>query len=61
VYKKLVKRFSANPDSWSRAAEYYFKKGDTDEARDLLPRSLKSLDKSKRESTSLISPTWGKY
>jgi rRNA biogenesis protein RRP5 len=52
VYKKIVKRFSEYPDSWTKFAEYYLKKGDVDSARELLPRSMKSLDKSKREVQS---------
>lgn len=50
AYNKLVKKFSAYPDSWTKFAEFYLKKGDIDSARALLPRSLKSLDKSKRRS-----------
>lgn len=49
VWTKAVKKFSAHSDVWTKAAEYWFKKGDVDSARELLPRSLKSLDKSKRE------------
>ncbi|WWC65653.1 uncharacterized protein I303_108274 [Kwoniella dejecticola CBS 10117] len=51
VYKKIVKKFSAHPDSWTRFAEFYLKKGDTEAARALLPRSMKSLDKSKHVET----------
>lgn len=49
VWTKAVKKFSAFPEIWAKAAEYWFKKGDVDDARELLPRSLKSLDKNKRE------------
>ena len=49
VWKKAVKKFSMHPEIWIRAAEYHFKKGDVDAARELLPRSTKSLDKSKRK------------
>jgi hypothetical protein len=49
TFKKIIKKFSAYPESWTRFAEFYLKKGDVDAARALLPRSLKSLDKSKRK------------
>ncbi|WVQ96181.1 hypothetical protein IAU59_003284 [Kwoniella sp. CBS 9459] len=51
LYKKIVKKFSAYPDSWTRFADFYLKKGDVDAARALLPRSMKSLDKSKHVET----------
>ncbi|ODO00747.1 rRNA biogenesis protein RRP5 [Cryptococcus wingfieldii CBS 7118] len=51
VFKKIVKKFSAYPESWTRFAEFYLLKGDADGARALLPRSLKSLDKSKHVET----------
>lgn len=50
VLSKLVKKFSAYPESWTRFAEFYLKKGDKKAARALLPRATKSLDKSQRES-----------
>lgn len=50
LYKKIVKKFSAYPESWTRFADFYLKKGDVESARALLPRSLKSLDKSNRKS-----------
>ncbi|WWC95372.1 hypothetical protein V866_002234 [Kwoniella sp. B9012] len=51
VFKKIVKKFSAYPDSWTRFAEFYLKKGDVEDARALLPRAMKSLDKSKHVET----------
>ncbi|OCF37082.1 rRNA biogenesis protein RRP5 [Kwoniella heveanensis CBS 569] len=51
LYKKIVKKFSAYPDSWTRFADFYLKKGDVEAARALLPRSMKSLDKSKHVET----------
>ncbi|WVQ75049.1 hypothetical protein IAR50_004658 [Cryptococcus sp. DSM 104548] len=51
VFKKIVKKFSAYPESWTRFAEFYLVKGDADSARALLPRSLKSLDKPKHVET----------
>lgn len=50
VFKKTVKKFGAYPESWLKFAEYHLKKGDIDAARQLLPRSLKSLDRADRES-----------
>ncbi|KAL1413196.1 rRNA biogenesis protein rrp5 [Vanrija albida] len=47
VYQKLLKKFSAFPDSWARFAEFYLKSGNVEAARALLPRALQSLDKSK--------------
>lgn len=46
-----MKKFSSHPDSWTRSADYYLKKGDVDSARELLPRSIKSLDKTKHVET----------
>nr|XP_019009138.1 rRNA biogenesis protein RRP5 [Kwoniella pini CBS 10737]OCF47919.1 rRNA biogenesis protein RRP5 [Kwoniella pini CBS 10737] len=63
IYKKIVKKFSAYPDSWTRFAEFYLKKGDPEAARALLPRSMKSLDKSKHietiEKMSLLEFKYG--
>lgn len=49
LFKKIVKKFSAYPESWTRFAEFYLNKSDVEAARALLPRSMKSLDRSKRE------------
>ncbi|KAK8849492.1 hypothetical protein IAR55_004826 [Kwoniella newhampshirensis] len=51
LFKKIVKKFSVYPDSWTRFADFYLKKGDVDAARALLPRSMKSLDKLKHVET----------
>ncbi|WVQ79413.1 hypothetical protein IAT38_001510 [Cryptococcus sp. DSM 104549] len=51
VHKKIVKKFSAYPESWTRFADFYLTKGDVEAARALLPRSMKSLDKSKHVET----------
>ncbi|ORY34880.1 hypothetical protein BCR39DRAFT_515324 [Naematelia encephala] len=51
LYKRIVKKFSAYPESWTKFAEFYLKKGDVDQARALLPRATKSLDKSKHVET----------
>ena len=56
VHKKIVKKFSAYPDSWTKFAEFYLAKGEVDAARALLPRAMKSLDKSKRESSLQTVP-----
>ena len=49
VLGKLVKKFGAYPESWTRFTEFYLKKGDKKAARALLPRATKSLEKSRRE------------
>jgi rRNA biogenesis protein RRP5 len=46
-----VKKFSEHPESWTRFSDFYLKKGDADSARELLPRCMKSLGKTKRESS----------
>ncbi|KAK4685994.1 rRNA biogenesis protein RRP5, partial [Tremellales sp. Uapishka_1] len=51
IYKQIVKKFSNLPESWTRFADYLLKKENVDAARALLPRSLKSLDKSKHVET----------
>jgi rRNA biogenesis protein RRP5 len=56
VYKKTVKKFGAYPESWLKFAEFYLKSNNLSAARDLLPRSLKSLDKPQRKSSSLPFP-----
>jgi rRNA biogenesis protein RRP5 len=48
VYKKLVKKFGVYSESWLKFAEFYLKKENIKAARELLPRSLKSLDKAHR-------------
>ena len=50
LYKKIIKKFPAHPDSWTRFVDFYLKKGDVESARELLPRSMLSLDKTKRKS-----------
>lgn len=55
ILNKTVKKFSAYPESWLACATYYLKKGNMDAARDLLPRSLKSIEKPNRELLSLLS------
>lgn len=50
VHQKSVKKFSQHVESWTKFAEYYLKKGDTDAARALLPRAMQSLEGPKRMS-----------
>lgn len=45
VYKRAGKKFGASVDLWTQFAEFYFTRQQLDEARALLPRSLKSLVK----------------
>lgn len=46
VIKRLLKRYSAFPATWLKAAECSFRRGDVDGARSYLSRALQSLDKS---------------
>lgn len=48
VFARALKKLSSAPELWIRFAQYYFGRGKATEARELLPRSLKSLPKSKR-------------
>ncbi len=48
-YKKACKKFSQSSKVWTLFGEHYLKRGMLEEARKLLPRSLQSLEKRKRE------------
>ena len=48
-YKKTCKKFSQSSKAWTLFGEHYLKRGMLEEARKLLPRSLQSLEKRKRE------------
>lgn len=48
VWQETVKKFSQDPVVWQRFAQYYFRRGQLEAARSLLPRSLKSLPKNQR-------------
>jgi rRNA biogenesis protein RRP5 len=55
-YKRACKRFGQSSKVWTLFCEHYLKRGDVDQARKLLPRSLQSLEKRKRKfSLSLLS------
>lgn len=60
LWQATVKKFSHDPQVWQRFAQYYFRRGQKEEARALLTRSLKSLSKRQRaydqlsERSSLI-------
>jgi len=49
-YKRTCKKFSQSSKVWTLFVEHYLRKGEVEEARNLLPRSLQSLEKRKRES-----------
>ena len=49
-YKKTVKKFGRSSKVWTRFGEFYLKRGQLEQSRLLLPRSLQSLEKHKRES-----------
>lgn len=48
-YKKTVKKFSRSSKVWTRFGEFYLNRGQLEQSRLLLPRSLQSLEKHKRE------------
>ena len=48
-YKKTVKKFGRSSKAWTRFGEFYLNRGQLEQSRLLLPRSLKSLEKHKRE------------
>lgn len=47
-FRKTCKKFSTSSKVWTLFAEHYFKRSMPDEARQLLQRSLLSLEKRKR-------------
>lgn len=53
MHKRAVKKFSQSSKVWTLFGQYYMTQGKSDEARDLLPRSLKSLEKRKHIKTIL--------
>ena len=53
MYKRTVKKFGQSSKAWTLFGRHYMKSGKVEESRDLLPRSLKSLEKRKREVDSL--------
>ncbi|KAG5647561.1 hypothetical protein DXG03_008914 [Asterophora parasitica] len=50
-YKRTCKKFGQSSKAWSLFGEYYLRRGDLEESRKLLPRSLQSLDKRKHLKT----------
>ena len=48
-FRKTCKKFGASSKVWTIFSEHYFKRSMPDEARQLLQRSLLSLEKRKRE------------
>ncbi|KAM0789071.1 hypothetical protein ACM66B_003134 [Microbotryomycetes sp. NB124-2] len=53
LYKKFVRKFGSHPDVWTSFAQFYLRQQQPDDARALLPRSLKSLEK--RDHVETIS------
>ncbi|BGP31459.1 rRNA bioproteinsis protein rrp5 [Rhodotorula toruloides] len=51
LFKKTVKKFSHSSKVWTLFAQFYLTHGRPAEARELLPRSLKSLEKRKHVKT----------
>ena len=54
-YKKTVKKFSRSSKVWTRSGEFYLNRGRLEQSRLLLPRSLQSLEKHKRELSRVFS------
>ena len=48
-YKRTCKKFGQSSKVWTLFGEHYLKRGDVEQARKLLPRSLQSLEKRKRK------------
>lgn len=54
-YKRTCKKFSQSSKVWTLFGEHYLKRGMLEEARKLLPRSLQSLEKRKRQLLTHIA------
>ncbi|KAF8078800.1 hypothetical protein FPV67DRAFT_79954 [Lyophyllum atratum] len=50
-FKRTSKKFGQSSKVWTLFGEYYLRRGDIEEARKLLPRSLQSLEKRKHLKT----------
>ncbi|KAH9081576.1 nucleic acid-binding protein, partial [Lactarius deliciosus] len=50
-FKRTCKKFGQSSKVWTLFGEHYLKRGDVEQARKLLPRSLQSLEKRKRKSS----------
>lgn len=48
LFQRLVKKFGQSSKAWTLFGQFYLTRGRAAEARELLPRSLKSLEKRKR-------------
>lgn len=51
IYQRFVKKFNMSSKAWTLYGQFLLKHGKSDAARDLLPRSLKSLPKRKHVKT----------
>ncbi|KAH9178640.1 nucleic acid-binding protein [Lactarius sanguifluus] len=49
-FKRTCKKFGQSSKVWTLFGEHYLKRGDVEQARKLLPRSLQSLEKRKRKT-----------
>ena len=56
-YKRTCKKFGQSSKVWTLSGEHYLRRGNVEEARKLLPRSLQSLEKRKREQTTSFYDT----
>ncbi|KZT52546.1 hypothetical protein CALCODRAFT_441411 [Calocera cornea HHB12733] len=53
MHKRAIKKFSGSSKVWTLFGQHYMSHGKLEEARELLPRSLKSLEKRKHIKTIL--------
>lgn len=58
MYQRTVKKFGTSSKAWTLFGEYYLRTDKVEEARALLPRSLKSLERRKRKSSLASSPRY---
>lgn len=55
LFEKFVKKFNMSSKAWTLYGQFLLNRGRSTEARDFLPRSLKSLPKRKREYSLAVS------
>lgn len=58
MFKRALKKFGQSSEVWTAFAEYYFNRAEPESARELLPRSLKSLPKDERTCCYLLDQFW---
>ena len=63
IHTNIVKRFSQDKDVWIHFGQFYFHNNKVDQARKLMQRSLRTLDRKHREYPVAIvdSDQWGNF